>query len=86
MVLKQSPTQACTCKTVMRFPEGQVKAKCPCGAVWELGFEGYWFIANQITSNLASSQDNIASPQNKLPTRRQDRYKNYPKQRRRKGR
>ena len=42
-MLKQ-PIQTCRCKQFINFPEGQVKARCSCGAEWQLGPEGFWYI------------------------------------------
>lgn len=35
--------QICRCKRPMDFPEGEVKATCLCGCVWELDLGGTWF-------------------------------------------
>ena len=46
MVLKQALSMACVCGQAMEFPGGQVKVTCGCGAVWELGLEGFWSITS----------------------------------------
>lgn len=43
MVLKQKPIQTCVCGQAIEFPQGEIRAKCPCGSVWECGEEGYWY-------------------------------------------
>lgn len=40
--------QTCICGQTMDFPEGEVKAICPCGAVWECRPEGYWYTETPI--------------------------------------
>lgn len=42
-MLKQDLIQTCCCGSPMEFPEGEVKATCSCGAVWEIGDGGCWF-------------------------------------------
>ena len=46
MVLKQELSVKCQCGQAIEFPGGQVKAVCGCGAVWELGPEGFWSITS----------------------------------------
>lgn len=42
MVVKQKvPT--CICGRAIDFPDGQIRHKCSCNAVWECGEEGYWY-------------------------------------------
>lgn len=43
MVVKQA-IPPCVCGQAIILPEGQVLAKCPYGAVWELGREGRWSV------------------------------------------
>lgn len=47
MLLKQA-TQTCYCGLPMTFPEGEIRAKCLCGAVWDLGREGYWYTSGPV--------------------------------------
>lgn len=47
MLLKQA-TQTCFCGLPMEFPEGEIRAKCLCGAVWILGQEGYWYTSGPV--------------------------------------
>ena len=42
-MVKQA-SQTCKCSKLMEFPEGEVKTVCKCGAVWELGVFGYWYV------------------------------------------
>lgn len=44
MVVKQ-PCMKCLCGQALQFPEGQIKTNCRCGAVWELGIEGFWSVS-----------------------------------------
>jgi len=76
MVLKQDLSVRCVCGQAMEFPGGQVKATCSCGAVWELGPEGFWSITSFVSI--------LAMPVVKL---RADEYPRYPrgKKRRRVG-
>jgi len=66
MVVKQSPQTTCICSRPIEFPGGQVKTTCPCGAVYELGPEGFWFITSIVLMPAAE----------KL---RADEYKRYPR-------
>lgn len=82
-MLKQALTQTCICSRSIEFPEGEVKATCPCGAKWDLGPEGYWYTRSIITP-LAPilAKPVVCSVKSKV-----DRYRNYPKSRRKnKGR
>jgi len=40
---KQSLTQTCLCGQAITFPEGEIKFKCKCHAIWEIDSGGYWF-------------------------------------------
>lgn len=75
MLLKQSLTQTCSCGQAMNFPEGQIRAKCPCGANWECGPEGYWYI-KYITAPFVPI---LAKPVVCSVKSRAERYCNYPK-------
>jgi len=55
----------CVCGKPIDFPEGQVKAKCNCGATWECGVEGYWYM----TTNFAPISTNRMRPRNKRKRR-----------------
>ncbi|WP_407310997.1 hypothetical protein [Desulfosporosinus sp. SB140] len=50
MVIKQVEKQ-CYCGLPMEFPEGEIRAKCLCGAIWELGQEGYWYTSGPVISS-----------------------------------
>jgi len=52
----------CVCGKPIDFPEGQVKAKCNCGATWECGVEGYWYCVREIAPI-------VARPRNKRKRR-----------------
>ncbi|TGE36857.1 hypothetical protein E4K67_17305 [Desulfosporosinus fructosivorans] len=74
-MLKQSSTQLCLCGQTMKFPEGEIRTKCSCGATWECGFEGYWY-AQSIVTPFAPI---LAKPAVSSSKSRNDRYRNYPK-------
>ena len=40
---KQSLTQTCLCGQAITFPEGEIKFKCKCHAIWEIDSGGFWF-------------------------------------------
>jgi len=48
-LLKQSSFVKCVCGQDMNFPEGEIKAKCPCGTIWECGPEGYWYTQTPVS-------------------------------------
>jgi len=81
-VLKQALTPTCICGRAMDFKHGENKTFCRtpgCGVVLERGPEGYWA---QGRSRLAFTP--IMPKQKVCSVRsRADRYKNYPKSRRR---
>jgi len=78
-MLKQV-TQTCICGQAMKFPEGEIKAKCSCGAHWELGPEGYWYTQSMTTTFTPILTSPVVSPGKS----RSDRYRNYPKNRQKK--
>lgn len=82
MVLKQALSVKCNCGRPMEFPGGQVKATCSCGAVWELGPEGFWSITSFV---LILASPVVVETVVKL---RADEYPRYPrsKKRRKAGR
>lgn len=43
MVVKQAPIR-CQCGQAMVFPEAEIKTRCRCGTVWEVGLDGCWKI------------------------------------------
>lgn len=49
MVLKQETPVKCQCGRAVEFPEAQVVAMCKCGAIWELGLEGFWSITYTVS-------------------------------------
>ena len=73
MLLKQA-IQTCVCGQAITFPEGEIRAKCQCGAVWEIDTGGVWF-----TNSTAPI---LAKPVVCSVRSRAERYKNYPKSRR----
>lgn len=84
-MLRQTLTPTCICGEPMQFEPGETKTFCKapgCGVVQERGPEGYWAYGrsrNALTPILPR-------PKACSVRSRADRYKNYPKQRRRKGR
>ena len=82
MLLKQSLTQTCSCGQAMLFPEGEIRTNCSCGANWELGPEGYWYIKNISASFVPI----LAKPVVCSVKSRDERYSNYPKNKQKKGR
>ncbi len=81
-MLKQSLTQTCSCGQTMRFPEGEIKARCSCGIEWDLGLEGYWYTQTPIPSFAPVLARPVVCSV-KSPT---ERYRNYPKSKHKKGR
>lgn len=71
----------CLCGRQMYFRQGENKALCPkCKVKWERGMEGFWAIGNFTTSfTPIFTKEKTCSVKS-----RAERYKNYPKQRRRK--
>ena len=41
--MTKQETQLCLCGRTMIFPDGEIKAACQCGRVWEISTEGIWF-------------------------------------------
>jgi len=74
-MVKQA-TQICSCGWEMQFPEGEVKTTCPCGSVWELDLGGVWFMQLEFVPFVAK----VSKGQS-----RKERYANYPRSRRKKG-
>ncbi|KLU64050.1 hypothetical protein DEAC_c40440 [Desulfosporosinus acididurans] len=74
MVIKQIGI-TCYCGLPMEFPEGQVKTECLCGAVWELGCEGYWYTQGPIVTTETA----------KTKSSRYERYMSRRNKRKRKG-
>ncbi|MBC2721814.1 hypothetical protein [Desulfosporosinus sp.] len=62
--------KTCICGQAVDFPEGEVKYICRCGAVWELGEEGYWFTEMALAPK-------ATKPVDILP--RSEKYAAYPK-------
>jgi len=71
--------KTCICGQALNLPEGEVKYVCRCGAVWNLGEEGYWF-----TETVLAPKG--TKPANILP--KSEKYATYPKskRKRKKGR
>jgi hypothetical protein len=61
----------------MEFPGGQVKTSCSCGAVWELGPEGFWSITSFV---LILAKPVVVEISVKL---RADEYPRYPRSKKR---
>jgi len=84
-VSKQALTPTCICGQAMQFKPGETLSFCRapgCAVLLERGPEGYWAHGK---SRIAFTP--ILPKQKACSVRsRTDRYKNYPKQRRRKGR
>jgi len=80
-MLKQALTQTCLCGQTMKFPEGEIRAKCSCGATWECGPEGYWYTQNIITPFAPI----LAKPVVCSVKSKGERYRNYPQSRRKKN-
>ena len=83
MVLKQASRMTCICGQAVTFPEGEIRTKCKtkgCKAVWTCGTEGFWSVLAPIL------------PKPVVPTvvskvqPRAERYRKYPKSRRKRGR
>ncbi|HBV87054.1 MAG TPA: hypothetical protein DEF42_10475 [Desulfosporosinus sp.] len=71
--------KTCICGHALSFPEGEVKYICRCGAVWNLGEEGYWLT------------ETTFAPKSTKPAKilsREKKYSTYPrsKRKRKKGR
>lgn len=47
MVIKQVE-KTCYCGLPMIFPDGEIRTRCFCGAVWTLGEEGYWYTSGPV--------------------------------------
>ena len=73
-MVKQALSLPCACGQAITFPEGEIKTKCSCGAVWECGPEGYWYSETPIT---------LFAPilANLNPKNRPSRYEKYMKRR-----
>ncbi len=41
-MVKQALSVPCVCGQALTFPEGEIKTVCQCGAIWEIGHEGFW--------------------------------------------
>lgn len=74
-MIKQSADVTCLCGQAVRFPEGEVKTQCACGAVWECGTEGYWYTELPIAPYVPI----LAKPKPVSVKTRKERYCNYPK-------
>ena len=80
IVLKQELSVKCQCGQAMEFPGGQVKATCGCGAVWELGPEGFW----SITSFMLILAKPVVEPVMEAAVKlRADEYPRYPRSKKR---
>ena len=77
MVLKQELSVKCQCGQAIEFPGGQVKAMCSCGAVWELGPEGFWSITSFV---MILAKPVEVEPAVKLKA---DEYPRYPRSKKR---
>lgn len=81
MVQKQALSQKCVCGQAMEFPGGQVKVTCSCGAVWELGPEGFWSITSFVLILVKPTVVEAAvKPTVKLKA---DEYPRYPRSKKR---
>lgn len=69
-MLKQSSSVKCICGQAITFPEGEIRTKCFCGAIWECGPEGYWYTEKPITPFTPI----FTEPR---PKARQSRYEKY---------
>lgn len=79
MLLKQASIQTCSCGAPISFPDGEVKAKCGCGANWECGSEGFWSIKNITTPMIPQFAPILAKPKH-IPEpfiTKSSRYENY---------
>jgi len=66
---KQSLILTCACGRSMEFPEGEIRFKCKCHAIWEIDDRGFWF-----SLSLKLKASTIRS--------RAEQYRNYPKTKR----
>ncbi|KUO75551.1 MAG: hypothetical protein APF81_27420 [Desulfosporosinus sp. BRH_c37] len=84
-MVKQSSSVKCICGQTITFPEGEIKTVCKtkdCGAVWDLGPEGYWYSETPVTQFVPI----LAMPVVHSAKSRPERYNNHPKSKRKKGR
>lgn len=82
MVVKQAARMTCVCGQPIHFPDGEVRTKCKtkgCKAIWTCGAEGFWSVLAPIMAKPV-----IPTIVSKVQSRA-DRYRNYPKSRRKKG-
>lgn len=73
-MLKQESRMKCVCGQNVTFPEGEVRTKCKtkgCGAKWECGIEGFWYV---LAPSLAKS-DSRAKKYHGLPKSKRKRRK-----------
>ena len=72
-MLKQASVINCTCNNPLIFPDGEIKVKCKCGAIWECGEEGFWYCTNPFVPIGVSRSYKS----------RNERYAHFPKSRKR---